>query len=789
MSPLTWLSDRAQRRAVKPSLLLAWVSLCALPAFGQTRLTVTHDDTRIRESCDVFIPPGTVIKDSNNNGVLIVEANDIRIRFVEGSRLDGASPGTPWDQMQGIGLRIDNHRGVTLENARIHGFFNGIVATSADGLQIIGSDFSDNYRQHLGSTPSAENGGDWLFPHHNDERKWREEYGGAVCIENSKGVTVRGIRVRRGQNGILLDRVNDSQFFDNDCSFLTGWGIALWRSSANLISRNALDFCVRGHEEGVYNRGQDSAGILCFEQSSRNIFVENSVTHGGDGFFGFAGREALGELWMAEERERLRRETTGKEDVDKLITIPPEVSRRYASLGCNSNILAGNDFSYAAAHGIEMTFSHGNALLTNRIVENAICGIWGGYSSGTLIQGNEISRNGGMAYGLERGGINMEHASENWIVDNAFHDNKCAIHLWWDNDAHVLQMPQVAANDRGVSSNVIARNVITIGVSNLFSQSRSRGPLVVLQLRDEDGTHLQKNAYLQNKVQLGHPSHLEFDIPAGTQLLTNRPLALPPVPKFEAVGSSRPVGARKHLQGRHQIVMDEWGPWDHESPLVRPVPSPPGRAAFDIRGVAKEPIAKVAGKEIKTELVQTSTNRWRLTLIGPRGVNPYEATLGLEGIQRTLTGTLLNLVWETTFFPWTIDPRERMADWLQLANGPDAVRLSLHQIDLQFGSGGPKELKLGEQLTRKGPGPDHFGMIARARFDLPAGRWKFSTLSDDGVRVSVNGTDVINNWSWHGPTTDTGVYDQPANGEATVEVAHFEIDGYAVLRLEIAPQR
>ena len=43
-------------------------------------------------------------------------------------------------------------------------------------------------------------------------------------------------------------------------------------------------------------------------------------------------------------------------------------------------MIVENDLSYAAAHGLEMTFSFGNRILDNRLVGNAICGIWGGYS-------------------------------------------------------------------------------------------------------------------------------------------------------------------------------------------------------------------------------------------------------------------------------------------------------------------------------------------------------------------------------------------------------------------------
>ncbi|NJN14463.1 MAG: hypothetical protein HC813_02190 [Planctomycetes bacterium] len=76
-----------------------------------------------------------------------------------------------------------------------------------------------------------------------------------------------------------------------DASFNSGWGIALWRSSGNLVQGNRFDWCVRGYSHGIYDRGQDSAGILVFEQSSGNRFLWNSATHGGDGFFLYAGHE------------------------------------------------------------------------------------------------------------------------------------------------------------------------------------------------------------------------------------------------------------------------------------------------------------------------------------------------------------------------------------------------------------------------------------------------------------------------------------------------------------------
>jgi hypothetical protein len=245
-------------------------------------VTVTEDDTVLTESCRVVIPAGTIIPDDEGDGVIQIRTDGITVEFANGpdgapNPLAGAVIDDNWDTLTGVGVRIENASGVTLRNLRVHGYKVGVLATHANGLTVESSDLSDNHRQRLRSTPLHEDAGDWLYPHHNDEREWVTKHGAALCVERSEGITVRALRVRRGQNGIILDRVNNSEIYDNDCSFLSGWGLACWRSSRNLISRNAFDFCVRGHSEGVYNRGQDSAGILFFEQCNWNTVVENSA--------------------------------------------------------------------------------------------------------------------------------------------------------------------------------------------------------------------------------------------------------------------------------------------------------------------------------------------------------------------------------------------------------------------------------------------------------------------------------------------------------------------------------
>jgi len=727
--------------------------LCAALAAAQPSklVTVTDDDTVLTESCTVVILKGSVITDANDNGVIQINADNITVTFT-GAPLRGAPEATPWDQLKGIGVRINGHKNVTLKGLNVSGFKVAIRASNADGLTIDGAELNDNYRQHLGSTPAAEDSSDWLFPHENDNHEWVENHGAALCVESSNKVSISNITVRRGQNGIILDRVNDSKIFGNDCSFLSGWGLAMWRSSRNTVSRNALDFCVRGYSHGVYNRGQDSAGILMFEQCNDNTLIENSATHGGDGFFGFAGKEAIGETPS---------KAPGFDPIGK---------------GNNNNLLIDNDFSDAAAHGIEMTFSYGNRFIRNRLANNAICGIWGGYSQDTTIAFNTISGNGTMAYGLERGGINIEHGSGNSIIENQFSKNACGVHLWWDNDSALLARPAIKAKNRGISKNIIANNTF-------------EGDAIALQLRDLGTENFKDNVFSHNTTRnVGK----EIEATKGAEPRVSGEVSPYAPPTVEAIGRRKVVGARSALAGRAFIIMTEWGPYEHVEPMVRTGVSMPGTRVYELFRIPPDSKLDLKGtglqgttkKPEKPGLPVTYTVNATIP-----GVVPYTLELSSKSFSRTLSGSIFNATWDATFFEWdeASDPRTNLAAWRARAESPASIAARLPALDLSYNSRGPSALKLSEEITKAALKPDHFGMIATTSVAIPKGIWKITTLSDDGVRVRVNNKVVIENWTWHGPTRDTGVFTMDADGTAEFVVEHFEIDGAAVLKVEIEP--
>ncbi|MEZ6197466.1 MAG: right-handed parallel beta-helix repeat-containing protein [Planctomycetota bacterium] len=702
-------------------------------------LVVDRDDVDVLTSCRVRVPADVVVRDVNGDGVLRVRAAGVRLVFEAGATLRGAPATEEPDQRQGIGISVRGVADVRIEGARLRGFKLGIEAREAPRLVVLDADLADGFRQRLHSTPEAEDAVDWLYPHRNDDGEWSRGGGAALRLLRCDDARIERVRVRTSQNGIMIEDSASPLVVDGDASFLSGWGLALWRVRDGTFARSAFDFCVRGYSHGVYNRGQDSAGILIFEQCVRNRFLECSATHGGDGVFGFGGIEALGEV--------------GEHDEDW-----------YRRRGCNDNLFLGNDFSHAAAHGLEMTFSFGNRILENRLVGNAICGIWGGYSQDTLIAGNLFGDNGEGAYGRERGGVNVEHGRDNRILDNAFRGDRCGVHLWWDEDPGLLAKPGVVANGGGRT----ARNVVA---GNLFV-----GTPVALEVRGEKGATL-----------VGANRHEDV----GRELVTGPDAAIaalegtPPTwaaPRgIRVPGATRPVGARRALGGREAIVMTPWGPWDHETPWLAREGRGPDGDRWRVLGADPEGLAV----EGEVELVAGEGGR---VVVRPRVAGtprPYRlrhAAAGLEG-----RGVAMVLDWRVRAFATAGDPRAGGEAWRAAAAAAPVRRLSA--LRLPFGGGGPGDLVVEGAVLAPEVAADRFGVVAELEVELPAGRWTVVTTSDDGVRVRADGRVILENWTHHGATRDEATIDLAEARRVRLEVEYFELDGAAVLDVRLAPAR
>lgn len=558
--------------------------------------------------------------------MMLVEGLEGATLDLTGVELRGQDAAGPLDEAEGVGILLRGCRDVRVVGGVLGGYRVCLALVDCDGVRVEGARFDRWYGQRLRSTTVAEDSGDWLWPHINDGGEWETRYGGAISATDCRDLTIAGCRGRKGQNGILLTRTGESRVYDNDFSFLSGWGLAMYRASDNVVSHNVFDYCVRGYSHGVYWRGQDSAGILMFERCCRNLVASNSATHSGDGVFLYAGHDLV---------ERALPDATGSDD----------------------NIFHGNDLRFSVANSLEATFSRGNAVLRNDLSGSHQHGIWGGYSSDMVIVGNRISETIG-------GAITIEHGQDCMVADNVIAGSEIGFEAYWDEDPALVKGPYGkvrSTESRGhwVLGNRFEDNVLDLVV-------RETKGLVFHGNSWVPGT---REPYIEDIAAETDPSlaastverwldGLDGTYPSGNvsrstltpwtgrapELLRSwRAYELPEVPGSQVV---RAEDRDEFRGGLETIVMGEWGPWDFRSGEPRPAVRRPGGLLEDVRWSATwfrwEP---------GTSDPRTQEEAWRnrasapiLTRRVPNFVNPWAT----EDIRRAVGNDHFGLVARAT---------------------------------------------------------------------------------------------------------------------------------------------
>lgn len=371
-------------RALLPLLLPAGVLAAQTAPLPLVELTPGMVITR-----SVRVAPRTyrlTAAQSLDSAVIVIRGNDLTVDF-DGATLEGTPAALDPDRAAGLAIRVEGGRSVVVRNAVIRGYKVGLLARGTRGLTLQGIDASHNWKPRLYSVIEHESLVDWLSYHHNEGQEWRR-YGAGLYLEGVTGGAISGSTVEQGMNGLLLTRSDSLRITGNRFAYNSGLGIGLYRSSDNLIAGNVLVLNVRGYSHRFYRRGQDSAALLIYEQSHRNLVAWNTATHGGDGLFLWAGQETM---------------DSGRG-------------------GANDNVFFANDFSYAPTNAMEATFSR-NLFLGN-VVRGSDHGLWGGYSWESKVVGNCFGRN--------RIGIAIEHGQDNLVAANRFDGDSLAIRLWGD---------------------------------------------------------------------------------------------------------------------------------------------------------------------------------------------------------------------------------------------------------------------------------------------------------------------------------------------------------------------
>jgi hypothetical protein len=147
---------------------------------------------------------------------------------------------------------------------------------------------------------------------------------------------------------------------------------------------------------------------------------------------------------------------------------------------------------------------------------------------------------------------------------------------------------------------------------------------------------------------------------------------------------------------------------------------------------------------------------------------------------RPIRGTLLRTTWRVRAAAWTINPRTDPEAWhAETAKAPETW---LTTLDLPFALEGPAAVSPVLPITQ----PDRFGLIATTTIDLPPGRWRIRARADDGLRLRVNHTLLIDRWNDLATSESTAEFtatDQPT----TIDLDYFEHSGHAELRVELEP--
>lgn len=654
-----------------------------------------------------------------DSAILVVRGDGLTVDL-RGVTFEGSDPARDPDDARGIAVRVDGGRDVRLRGLTARGYRIGILARGVRGLVLEDHDLSHGWKPRLYSLREHESLADWLSYHRNDAEEW-QRHGTGIYLTGVTGGTLRGNRVRQGMNGIALVRTDSVAVRDNDVSFNSGVGIALYRARDNRIVGNRADYNVRGYVHGAYARGQDSAGILLFEQCTGNLVAYNSLTHGGDGVFLWAGQQTM---------------DTGQG-------------------GSNDNLFLANDASFAPTNALEATFSR-NSFVGNRAV-GSTHGLWGGYSFQSRIVGN--------CFGGNRIAVAVEHGQDNLVGGNRFDGDSTGVRLWAN---------PVEPSDWGYPRHRDTRSRDWRVVENRFHGVAQ--PLSVAATTGVDSS--------RNVVAASAPDSLGACDPLRI-IPTTAWWRIPAIPEAPRRWPTSPLAQRDRSAilvdawGPFDWRAPQLFPLDsvRARPLRLLVAGPPGRWRVVARpGVAA--LSAARGRTGDTLVVTPAPGRagdWGVTLeyvggatVSPRGVRQAAGApvrFSWRWFEPVATWTQRVFAWDDA-----TDPRTHPEAFAALLRGAPLLVREAPRLDWFWSR--PRDPAIPAR---------RMAMEAEATVALPPGAHALRVLSDDAVRVWVDDALVVDDWVPH----ETAVRTAPVSGGThRVRVQFLQVDGWVELRLD-----
>lgn len=679
------------------------IALACAQVFAAKPIALTAQTAHIRAS--VRVNPGVyTLGDKDGKGAVQIEADGVTVDFQGATLQSPATPGGKQETYEGVGISVNGHKNVTIRNAIVHGFQYNVKALNCSALKI------EDCALGWSRSQKVMDGGavNYIWLVIRDLNAWKS-YGAGAWLEGCTSSTVKGMRANQCQNGLMLVNSNRNRVIGCDFSYTSGWGLAMWNASDNLICWNQADFVNRPWGGGW---GGDSSGFTLASDCNRNVIAYNSFTHGGDGYF-------------------LATENVGYDAQGKYFT----------KGACNENVVAFNDGSWSPHNAFESTFAIDNVYYHNWANESDY-GFWLGYSTKNIVRDNQI-------VGSHGDGIATEHGADNWYVNNVIdRSGGAAIHLWAGTGERSAQTPST-------------RNHI---VGNKINKARA-----AFDLANSPGNFASGN------VVRAAP------IPEGLGLVPGpKPPAVYRVPRMAEIMALKPKGFALYRdtdgpKGFDWLAATSYGMRDYRGMIV---PWMMQDAKTLRMLVSPKRVKSIVLPDWMTMKPGTAPNeRFATIKAGTKATGEYRpfkiVVTGKRGEKQAIAGRLLDADWQVKWFKWFRNDPDAYADtaaWEALFAEKPIKEEILPALPSVPGYGAPSA----------GLPTAYFALVATTHIKLDAGTYRFDTLSDDGIRVLVDGKPVVDNWTHHGGTNDTGSVALTA-GVHEIEVRYCQENGAAAL--------
>jgi hypothetical protein len=245
---------------------------------------------------------------------------------------------------------------------------------------------------------------------------------------------------------------------------------------------------------------------------------------------------------------------------------------------------------------------------------------------------------------------------------------------------------------------------------------------------------------------------------------------------------------------RSAIIVDAWGPYDWRHPLLWPADSS-RTAPLRLRALGPEGNWRVVERRGVARLSRESGTIGDTIVVTPAAGAEGDWSIGLEytGVafdmrngERHVAGRPYRfgyerfeptIDWTVRWFAWNeaSDPRTSQAEFDALLRGAPALTQRLPRLDYMW-----------YRPAITGLPAEQAALRATGTVTLPPGQYTLRTISDDAVRVWIDGRLAIDAWTPHESAVD---HADLGGGRHELRVEHYQVGGWTELRLEIVRGR